>query len=109
MSILFIFLEPPLFLSLVQHISILLPLKYNKQTIMVQVVETLKGVVTCDGHSCTHVVTGKARRTMNFCIALCSGYVFLSFVNQMTSLFQPVTKYGILFLTEIFLELNMVF
>jgi hypothetical protein len=54
---------------------------------MVQVVETLRGFVTCDGHSCTHVVTGKARRTMNFCIALSSGYVSLSFVNQMTSLF----------------------
>lgn len=44
---------------------------------MVQVVEMLGGVVTCEGSSCTHVVTGKVRRTMNFCIALSSGLVFI--------------------------------
>jgi hypothetical protein len=59
----------------------LLLLKFNKPTIVVQVVETLGGVVTCEGHACTHIVTGKARRTMNFCIALSSGYASLSLIN----------------------------
>ncbi|XP_048537077.1 uncharacterized protein LOC125515606 isoform X2 [Triticum urartu] len=45
----------------------------TKKTRLTEVVETLGGVVTCEGSSCTHVVTGKARRTMNFCIALSSG------------------------------------
>jgi hypothetical protein len=87
-SFYFFFLVSTLFSSFISTTHFhFLPLKYNKQIIMVQVVETLRGFVTCDGHSCTHVVTGKARRTMNFCIALSSGYVSLSFVNQMTSLF----------------------
>ena len=65
--------------SSVQCFAISLPLKYNNPTIMVvQVVETLGGFVTCEGHSCTHIVTGKARRTMNFCVALSSGYMSLS-------------------------------
>jgi hypothetical protein len=37
----------------------------------------LGGFVTSEGSSCTHVVTGKARRTMNFCMALSSGLVFI--------------------------------
>ncbi|KAG8069018.1 hypothetical protein GUJ93_ZPchr0005g14637 [Zizania palustris] len=40
---------------------------------MFQVVKMLGGVVTCEGNSCTHVITGQVRRTMNFCMALCSG------------------------------------
>jgi hypothetical protein len=102
MSVLFVFfLVPTLFFCSIstKHFHFL-PLKYNKQIIMLQVVETLRGSVTCDGHSCTHVVTGKARRTMNFCIALCSGYVSLSFVNQTTSF--------ILLLTKIWWALNIV-
>ncbi|KXG21877.1 uncharacterized protein LOC8077933 [Sorghum bicolor] len=50
----------------------------QKKARLTKVVETLRGSVTCDGHSCTHVVTGKARRTMNFCIALCSGAWIIS-------------------------------
>ncbi|AQK85527.1 N-acetyltransferase [Zea mays] len=50
----------------------------QKKARLTKVVETLRGFVTCDGHSCTHVVTGKARRTMNFCIALCSGAWIIS-------------------------------
>ncbi|OEL35509.1 hypothetical protein BAE44_0003472 [Dichanthelium oligosanthes] len=45
----------------------------EKKARLTKVVETLGGFVTCEGHSCTHIVTGKARRTMNFCIALSSG------------------------------------
>ncbi|RLN27565.1 mediator of DNA damage checkpoint protein 1 isoform X1 [Panicum miliaceum] len=45
----------------------------QKKARLTKVVETLGGFVTCEGHSCTHIVTGKARRTMNFCIALSSG------------------------------------
>uniref|UniRef100_A0ACD5TAA4 Uncharacterized protein n=1 Tax=Avena sativa TaxID=4498 RepID=A0ACD5TAA4_AVESA len=45
----------------------------TKKIRLTEVVEMLGGFVTCEGSSCTHVVTGKARRTMNFCIALSSG------------------------------------
>ncbi|KAF0922789.1 hypothetical protein E2562_002041 [Oryza meyeriana var. granulata] len=45
----------------------------TKKAQLTEVVEMLGGVVTCEGNSCTHVITGKARMTMNFCIALCSG------------------------------------
>ncbi|KAM0839426.1 hypothetical protein ACQ4PT_060323 [Festuca glaucescens] len=45
----------------------------TKKIRLTEVVEMLGGSVTCEGSSCTHVVTGKARRTMNFCIALSSG------------------------------------
>ncbi|KAK8959540.1 hypothetical protein KSP40_PGU011487 [Platanthera guangdongensis] len=37
------------------------------------IVEELGGSVTSSGNYCTHVITGKARRTLNFCLALCSG------------------------------------
>ncbi|CAL5094643.1 unnamed protein product [Urochloa decumbens] len=50
----------------------------EKKARLTKVVETLGGFVTCEGHSCTHIVTGKARRTMNFCIALSSGAWILS-------------------------------
>ncbi|XP_062179198.1 uncharacterized protein LOC133883829 isoform X2 [Phragmites australis] len=45
----------------------------QKKARLTEVVEMLGGFVTCEGHSCTHIVTGKARRTMNFCVALSSG------------------------------------
>ncbi|KAF8765805.1 hypothetical protein HU200_008317 [Digitaria exilis] len=45
----------------------------QKKSRLTKVVETLGGLVTCEGHLCTHIVTGKARRTMNFCVALSSG------------------------------------
>uniref|UniRef100_A0A0D9WFW9 BRCT domain-containing protein n=1 Tax=Leersia perrieri TaxID=77586 RepID=A0A0D9WFW9_9ORYZ len=45
----------------------------TKKAQLIEVVEMLGGVVTCEGNSCTHVITGKVRMTMNFCIALCSG------------------------------------
>ncbi|XP_077218730.1 N-acetyltransferase isoform X2 [Tasmannia lanceolata] len=44
-----------------------------KKASLRKIVEELGGVVTLDGSVCTHVVTGIARRTMNFCTALCSG------------------------------------
>ncbi|KAF8719943.1 hypothetical protein HU200_024709 [Digitaria exilis] len=45
----------------------------QKKSRLTKVVETLGGLVSCEGHLCTHIVTGKARRTMNFCVALSSG------------------------------------
>ncbi|KAL6844970.1 hypothetical protein ACP4OV_025143 [Aristida adscensionis] len=45
----------------------------QKKARLTEVVEMLGGFVACEGHSCTHIVTGKARRTRNFCIALSSG------------------------------------
>ncbi|XP_006655259.1 uncharacterized protein LOC102720432 [Oryza brachyantha] len=45
----------------------------TKKAQLIEVVEMLGGVVTCEGNSCTHVITGKVRMTLNFCIALCSG------------------------------------
>ncbi|THU57906.1 hypothetical protein C4D60_Mb03t08510 [Musa balbisiana] len=44
-----------------------------KKTWLTKIVEELGGYVTCDGSNSTHVITGKARRTLNFSIALCSG------------------------------------
>ncbi|URD93148.1 BRCA1 C Terminus (BRCT) domain [Musa troglodytarum] len=44
-----------------------------KKTWLTKIVEELGGSVTCDGSNSTHVITGKARRTLNFSIALCSG------------------------------------
>ncbi|XP_051202857.1 uncharacterized protein [Lolium perenne] len=45
----------------------------TKKIRLTEVVEMLGGFVTSEGSSCTHVVTGKVRRTMNFCMALSSG------------------------------------
>ncbi|CAA7388479.1 unnamed protein product [Spirodela intermedia] len=45
----------------------------NKKTWLRKIVEELGGSVTSDGWFCTHVITGKACRTRNFCTALCSG------------------------------------
>ncbi|XP_020275882.1 uncharacterized protein LOC109850310 isoform X2 [Asparagus officinalis] len=44
-----------------------------KKTCLTKIVEELGGFVTSHGSSCTHVITGKARRTLNFCVALSSG------------------------------------
>lgn len=40
-----------------------------------QVIRKLGGDVTLDGTMSTHIVTGKVRKTLNFCTALCSGLV----------------------------------
>ncbi|KAI3515241.1 hypothetical protein L1887_14040 [Cichorium endivia] len=37
------------------------------------IIEDLAGSVTSDGRVSTHVITGKVRKTLNFCTALCSG------------------------------------
>ncbi|KAG6640997.1 hypothetical protein CIPAW_09G042700 [Carya illinoinensis] len=44
-----------------------------KRTHLTKVIEDLGGAVICDGSLSTHVVTGKVRKTLNFCTALCSG------------------------------------
>ncbi|KAL5059263.1 hypothetical protein RYX36_030867 [Vicia faba] len=44
-----------------------------KKTQLAKVIEDLGGTVAADGSSTTHVVTGKVRKTLNFCTALCSG------------------------------------
>uniref|UniRef100_A0A2P2JF37 Uncharacterized protein MANES_03G094900 n=1 Tax=Rhizophora mucronata TaxID=61149 RepID=A0A2P2JF37_RHIMU len=45
----------------------------TKKRNLVKVIENLGGYIVLDGHKSTHVVTGKVRRTLNFCTALCSG------------------------------------
>ncbi|MQM00699.1 hypothetical protein Taro_033438 [Colocasia esculenta] len=55
------------------------------------IVEELGGSVTPDGSLCTHIITGKARKTLNFCTALCSGSVLLaSFLIESPHLFCPL-------------------
>ncbi|XP_062167869.1 uncharacterized protein LOC133874051 [Alnus glutinosa] len=44
-----------------------------KRTHLIKVIEDLGGAVVSDGSSSTHVVTGKVRKTLNFCTALSSG------------------------------------
>ncbi|KAK7244490.1 hypothetical protein RIF29_39313 [Crotalaria pallida] len=44
-----------------------------KKTQLTKVIEDLGGTVSYDGSTTTHVVTGKVRKTLNFCTALCSG------------------------------------
>ncbi|KAL6997565.1 hypothetical protein U1Q18_007692 [Sarracenia purpurea var. burkii] len=44
-----------------------------KKSNLSQIIEDLGGAVTSDGSLCTHVITGKVRKTLNFCTALCSG------------------------------------
>ncbi|KAG4396194.1 hypothetical protein GLYMA_19G134000v4 [Glycine max] len=44
-----------------------------KKTQLTKVIEDLGGTISHDGSMTTHVVTGKVRRTLNFCTALCSG------------------------------------
>ncbi|XP_031251016.1 uncharacterized protein LOC116108910 [Pistacia vera] len=45
----------------------------SKKMQLTKVIENLGGVVTYDGSISSHVVTGKVRKTLNFCTALCSG------------------------------------
>ncbi|KAF5802303.1 putative transcription regulator GNAT family [Helianthus annuus] len=40
---------------------------------LTKIIEDLGGSVTSDGRVSTHVITGKVRKTLNFCTALCSG------------------------------------
>ncbi|XP_021741099.1 uncharacterized protein LOC110707378 [Chenopodium quinoa] len=49
-----------------------------KKVYLTKIVEDLGGAITADGSSCTHVLVGKVRRTLNFCTALCSGAWILS-------------------------------
>ncbi|XVF56231.1 hypothetical protein PTKIN_Ptkin06aG0102100 [Pterospermum kingtungense] len=44
-----------------------------KKTHLIKVIENLGGSPTFDGSISTHIVTGKVRKTLNFCTALCSG------------------------------------
>ncbi|XP_054782488.1 uncharacterized protein LOC129289715 isoform X2 [Prosopis cineraria] len=44
-----------------------------KKTHLTKAIEALGGTVTSEGSMATHVVTGKVRKTLNFCTALCSG------------------------------------
>ncbi|KAF3581576.1 hypothetical protein DY000_02028466, partial [Brassica cretica] len=45
----------------------------NKRAWLTEVIRKLGGDVTLDGNMSTHIVTGKLRKTLNFCTALCSG------------------------------------
>ncbi|KAL1549907.1 hypothetical protein AAHA92_17936 [Salvia divinorum] len=45
----------------------------DKKSCLTKIIEDLGGIVTSDGSLSTHVVTGKVRKTLNFCTALCSG------------------------------------
>ncbi|OVA13858.1 GNAT domain [Macleaya cordata] len=49
-----------------------------KKTFLTKIIGDLGGAVTSDGSFSTHVVTGKARRTLNFCTSLCSGAWIIS-------------------------------
>ncbi|KAJ1404154.1 BRCT domain [Sesbania bispinosa] len=44
-----------------------------KKMQLTKVIEDLGGTIAYDGNATTHVVTGKVRKTLNFCTALCSG------------------------------------
>ncbi|GKC20838.1 acyl-CoA N-acyltransferase [Tanacetum coccineum] len=44
-----------------------------KKSNLTKIIEDLGGCVTSDGTVSTHVITGKVRKTLNFCTALCSG------------------------------------
>ncbi|XP_076896307.1 uncharacterized protein LOC143549249 [Bidens hawaiensis] len=44
-----------------------------KKANLTKIIEDLGGSVTSDGRVSTHVITGKVRKTLNFCTALCSG------------------------------------
>ncbi|KAL8489428.1 hypothetical protein ACS0TY_025364 [Phlomoides rotata] len=49
-----------------------------KKSRLTKIIENLGGAVASDGRASTHVVTGKVRKTLNFCTALCSGAWVLS-------------------------------
>ncbi|XP_059668362.1 uncharacterized protein LOC132313561 [Cornus florida] len=50
----------------------------EKKFNLTKIIEDLGGAVTSDGSVSTHVVTGKVRKTLNFCTALCSGAWIIS-------------------------------
>ncbi|CAN4089831.1 unnamed protein product [Withania somnifera] len=50
----------------------------NKKANLTKIIGDLGGYVTSDGSLSTHVITGKVRKTLNFCSALCSGAWILS-------------------------------
>ncbi|PHT54577.1 hypothetical protein CQW23_09039 [Capsicum baccatum] len=50
----------------------------NKKANLTKIIGDLGGDVTSDGSLSTHVVTGKVRKTLNFCSALCSAAWILS-------------------------------
>ncbi|KAJ4980143.1 hypothetical protein NE237_010923 [Protea cynaroides] len=73
------------------HISKKLPSEVERPRIMLmniaddikkerltKIIEELGGVVTSEGSASTHIITGKVRRTLNFCVALCSGAWIIS-------------------------------
>ncbi|KAF9595077.1 hypothetical protein IFM89_036966 [Coptis chinensis] len=45
----------------------------EKKSFLTKIIGNLGGAITSDGSVSTHVITGKARMTRNFCVALCSG------------------------------------
>ncbi|XP_057489616.1 uncharacterized protein LOC130775524 isoform X1 [Actinidia eriantha] len=49
-----------------------------KKSNLSKIIEDLGGTVTSEGSLSTHVVTGKVRKTLNFCTALCSGAWIIS-------------------------------
>ncbi|KAK9128880.1 hypothetical protein Syun_017677 [Stephania yunnanensis] len=49
-----------------------------KKAFLTKIITDLGGAITSDGTLCTHIITGKARRTLNFCSALCSGAWIIS-------------------------------
>lgn len=51
---------------------------YKKKSALTKIIEDLGGFVTDDGTLSTHIVTGKVRKTLNFCAGLCSGAWVLS-------------------------------
>ncbi|XP_073018693.1 uncharacterized protein [Primulina eburnea] len=80
----------------------------DKRLTLTKIIEDMGGVVTSNGSESTHVVSGEARKTFNFCIALCSGCWVISaawlkesfrkgrFVDEMPFILKDddyVTKY----------------
>lgn len=45
----------------------------KKKSGLTKIIVDLGGIVTSEGNLSTHIVTGKARKTLNFCAGLCSG------------------------------------
>ncbi|KAG0502782.1 hypothetical protein HPP92_002854 [Vanilla planifolia] len=50
----------------------------DKRSRLMKIVEELGGSVARTATSSTHLITGKARRTLNFCLSLCSGVWIVS-------------------------------
>ncbi|XP_043725238.1 uncharacterized protein LOC122671851 isoform X2 [Telopea speciosissima] len=49
-----------------------------KKERLTKIIEDLDGIVTSEGSVSTHIITGKVRRTLNLCVALCSGAWIIS-------------------------------